>query len=251
MGGMARLACVFALLLALSACAPAPLRTSLPSTWNPSPNFDERRPNLVVIHHTSDDTAEEALAALTNPLREVSAHYLVGRDGTIWQLVDERKRAWHAGVSHWGADDDVNSDSIGIELDNDGDEPFPDAQIQALLALLADLKARYGIPAANFVGHGDVAPGRKVDPSRWFPWRTLAAHGFGLWCDSPPPEAPPGFDAILALQALGYDVSDPGATIRAFDRHYGEGDGTGEMTEHGKAVLACLVEEMRFPPARE
>ena len=237
-----------AFLVLLAACAPAPLRTTLPSTWFPSPNFDERRPNLVVIHHTSDDTAEQALATLTDPLREVSAHYLVGRDGTIWQLVDERKRAWHAGVSHWGADTDVNSDSIGIELDNDGDEPFPDAQIQSLLALLSDLKTRYDIPTANFVGHADVAPDRKVDPSRWFPWHTLAEHGFGLWCESPPPEAPPGFDAILALQALGYDVSLPDAAIRAFDLHYGEGEGTGTLTDHGKAVLACLVEEARVTP---
>ena len=247
-GAMARLLAFLIVTLALAACAPAPVRTSLPSTWKPSPNFDERRPDLVVIHHTSDDTPEQALATLTDPLRQVSAHYLVGRDGTIWQLVDERKRAWHAGVSHWGAASDVNSESIGIELDNDGDEPFPDAQVQALLALLADLKARYGIPTANFVGHADVAPDRKVDPSRWFPWRTLAQHGFGLWCESPPPEAPAGFDAVLALQALGYDVSDPAAAIRAFDLHYGEGEGTGAMTEHGKAVLACLVQEARVTP---
>lgn len=251
MGAMARLLALLTLVVlaaALTACAPAPLRTSLPSTWQPSPNFDERRPNLVVIHHTSDDTAEQALATLTDPLREVSAHYLVTREGAIVQLVDERKRAWHAGVSHWGADFDVNSDSIGIELDNNGDEPFADAQIQSLLALLADLRDRYGIPAANFVGHADVAPARKVDPSRWFPWRTLAAHGFGLWCESPPAEAPPALDALLALQALGYDVSDPAAAIAAFDLHYGEGDGSGELTEHAKAVLACLVEEARVTP---
>ncbi len=237
-----------AFLVLLAACAPAPLRTTLPSTWQPSPNFDERRPDLVVIHHTSDDTAERALQTLADPVRQVSAHYLVGRDGAIWQLVDERKRAWHAGVSHWGASSDVNSESIGIELDNDGDEPFPDVQIQALLALLGDLKARYDIPTANFVGHADVAPDRKVDPSRWFPWQTLAIYGFGLWCESPPSEAPPGFDAILALQALGYDVSAPDAAIRAFDLHYGEGDGTGTLTDHARAVLACLVEEARKTP---
>lgn len=248
MGAMARLLVFCLLAAALAACAPAPVRTTLPSTWHPSPNFDERRPNLVVIHHTSDDTAERALATLTDPLREVSAHYLVTREGAILQLVDERKRAWHAGVSHWGADFDVNSDSIGIELDNNGDEPFADAQIASLLALLADLKSRYGIPTANFVGHADVAPDRKVDPSRWFPWHALAEHGFGLWCESPPAQAPPGFDAVLALQALGYDASDPAAAIRAFDLHYGEGDGSGELTEHAKAVLACLVEEARVTP---
>jgi N-acetylmuramoyl-L-alanine amidase len=234
------------LLVLLAAGCAQPIRTSLPATWRPSPNFDERRPNLVVIHHTSDDTAAQALATLTSPAREVSAHYLVGRDGTIWQLVDERKRAWHAGASRWGADTDVNSSSIGIELDNDGYEPFPDAQVAALLALLADLKERWRIPTANFVGHGDVAPGRKVDPSAYFPWRTLAMHGFGLWCDAPPPDPPPQFDAILALQALGYDVSDPEAAMAAFNRHYGEGDEPG-LTDHARAVLSCLVERARQP----
>jgi len=236
-----------ALLLALLAAGCAqPIRTSLPSRWHPSPNFDERRPNLVVIHHTSDDTAARALATLTSPAREVSAHYLVGRDGTIWQLVDERKRAWHAGASHWGADTDVNSSSIGRTGSAFGPGTDRDAQVAALLALLADLKERWHIPTANFVGHGDVAPGRKVDPSAYFPWRTLAMHGFGLWCDAPPPDPPPQFDAILALQALGYDVSDPQAAMAAFNRHYGEGDEPG-LTDHARAVLSCLVELARRP----
>jgi N-acetylmuramoyl-L-alanine amidase len=175
----------------------------------------------------------------------VSAHYLVDREGAIYQLVDERKRAWHAGVSRWGADTDVNSSSIGIELDNDGEEPFPDVQVAALLALLGDLKERYHIPTANFVGHGDVAPGRKVDPSRFFPWHTLAVYGFGSWCDAPPPQAPPGFDATLGLQALGYDVSDPAAAIAAFNRHWmGEADSP-VLDAAGTAMLACLVEKAR------
>jgi N-acetylmuramoyl-L-alanine amidase len=236
---MARFAIL--LLLLLAACASGPRQAGVPTRWRPSPNFDERRPTLVVIHHTSDRTAEEALAVLTDRAREVSAHYLVGRDGTVWQLVDERRRAWHAGVSRWGGSPDVNSRSVGIELDNDGEEPFPDRQVAALLALLADLKVRYGIPAASFVGHADVAPGRKVDPSRYFPWHTLALHGFGLWCEAPLAEAPPGFDALLGLQALGYDVSDPTAAVRAFDLHYGEEDVAPEMTPHAKAMLACLV----------
>ena len=243
---MARLLALVAFLL-LAACAPAPLRTSLPSTWYPSPNFDERRPNLVVIHHTSDATAERALATLTDPVREVSAHYLVGRDGTIWQLVDERKRAWHAGEARWGGDTDVNSESIGIELDNDGEEPFADAEIASLLALLADLKARYHIPTANFVGHGDIAPARKVDPSRYFPWRTLALRGFGLWCDPPWPAPPEGFDSTTALQALGYDVSDLPAAVRAYNRHYLQQEDLSELTPDGEAMLACLVQKAREP----
>src|SRR3972149_1333212 len=126
----------------LAACAPLPLTTSVPMQWQPSPNFDERRPNFVIIHATSNDTAEQALRTLTDPVRRVSAHYLIGRDGRIYQLVDERARAWHAGESKWGATTDLNSVSLGIELDNNGDEPFPDAQISALLTLLNDLTDR-------------------------------------------------------------------------------------------------------------
>jgi len=249
MDAMARPALLVPLLLA-AACA-APQRAGIATTWYPSPNFDERRPDLVVIHHTSDATAEKALATLTDPAREVSAHYLVARDGAIYQLVDERKRAWHAGVSRWGAQTDVNSASIGIELDNDGAEPFPEAQVASLLALLADLKIRYHIPTANFVGHGDVAPGRKVDPSRYFPWRILALNGFGLWCDPPLPPAPEPFDVATELQALGYDVSDLEAAIRAFNRHYLQLEDVPILSPEGEAMLACLVAKDRaFDPER-
>jgi N-acetylmuramoyl-L-alanine amidase len=241
----------FVLLLVLLAGCAGPQRAGIPTTWHPSPNFDERRPALVVIHHTSDATAAKALATLADPARQVSAHYLVDRDGSIYQLVDERKRAWHAGVSRWGADTDVNSASIGIELDNDGAEPFPAAQIDSLLALLADLKSRYHIPTANFVGHGDVAPGRKVDPSRYFPWAVLARNGFGLWCDPPYPPAPEPFDVATELQALGYDVSDLDAAIRAFNRHYLALDDVPILSTEGEALLACLVEKDRaFDPER-
>lgn len=239
------LAALAALLAA--GCAPVPWRAGVPSRWVPSPNHDERRPAFVILHHTSDDTAQKALQVLTDRSREVSAHYLVARDGTIDQLVDERDRAWHAGASRWGGDADVNSASIGIELDNNGDEPFPEAQIAALLALLADIEARYHIPPASFLGHADVAPARKVDPSRYFPWKTLAAHGFGLWCDAPPAEPPAGFDATLALQALGYDVSDREAAVRAFTLHFGEGEASSELTPRAMSLLACLVEMARRP----
>jgi len=238
-----------AALLLLAACTSAPTRIGAPSsTWLPSPNFDDRRPEFVVIHHTSNETAAEALAVLTDPKREVSAHYLIGRDGRIYQLVDERKRAWHAGAGRWGGDADVNSSSIGIELDNDGAEPFADGQIAALLALLDDIQSRWHIPRANFIGHGDVAPGRKVDPSKYFPWKTLAEHGYGLWCEATAPEVPAGFDTTLALQALGYDVSDLRAAVAAFGRHFLGTDDTGpDLSEPGRAVLACLVAESRRP----
>ena len=184
-----------ALLALLAACAPIPQRAGIPTTWLGSPNFNERKPNFVVIHHTSDDSIDQALRTLANPARGVSAHYLIGRDGTIIQLVDERSRAWHAGESKWGSDTDLNSASLGIELDNNGHEPFADAQISSLLSLLTDIKERYRIPAANFIGHADVAPRRKTDPSRYFPWRVLADHGFGLWCDPPFSELPATFEA--------------------------------------------------------
>jgi N-acetylmuramoyl-L-alanine amidase len=230
---------LLALLLALAACAPVPQRAGIPTEWQPSPNFNERRPNFVILHHTSDDTVEEALRSLANPLRKVSAHYLIGRDGRILQLVDERARAWHAGESKWGNDSDINSASLGIELDNNGREPFADTQIAALLRLLADIKQRYHIPAANFVGHADVAPRRKTDPSRHFPWKTLADSGFGLWCDSPFAQ-PPELEAALQLRALGYDTEDPAAALRAFKLHFLPDEISTGLDENGRALLYCL-----------
>lgn len=229
-----------ALSLALAACAPVPQRAGIPTSWQGSPNFDERRPNLVVIHHTSDNSVDEAMRTLANPLRKVSAHYLIARDGAIIQLVDERARAWHAGESKWGAATDINSASLGIELDNNGSEPFPEAQISSLLRLLADVKERYRIPAANFVGHADVAPRRKTDPSRFFPWKTLAEQGFGLWCDPPFAEPPPAFDASAALRALGYDGGHAQAAIRAFNLHFLPDDAPAALSERGRALLYCL-----------
>lgn len=230
------------LFAALAACTTPTTRTldDFPVRRQASPNFDARRANLVVLHHTSDSTLDEALSTLTNPARKVSAHYLIGRDGEIVQLVDEADRAWHAGVSWWGGSTDVNSASIGIELDNDGDEPFAEAQIDALLALLADIMQRNNIPGANVVGHMDVAPGRKVDPSAYFPWRRLAERGFGLWCDEPFPPAPEGFDLTLALTALGYSPLVPDASRRAFLLHYAEGrEDLSPGTE--KALAYCLL----------
>jgi N-acetylmuramoyl-L-alanine amidase len=239
------LVCGVAVLSALfvAACAPLPARTSLPVEPRPSPNFGERRPVFVILHHTSDSNAEQALRTLTSPVRQVSSHYLIGRDGRIYYLVDELARAWHAGESSWAGIRDLNSVSVGIELDNDGEEPFPDVQIDALLALLSDLKERYAIPTANFLGHGDVAPWRKTDPGRRFPWRRLAQHGFGLWCDPPYPPAPPGLDTWLLLGALGYDVSRPHAAVAAFKRHFVPHDASEEMTEEDRALLHCLVQK--------
>jgi N-acetylmuramoyl-L-alanine amidase len=234
---------LLALLALLAACAPVPQRAGIPTTWQGSPNFNERTPNFVVIHHTSDDSVDQALRTLADPLRKVSAHYLIGRDGKIIQLVDERARAWHAGESKWGAATDINSASLGIEIDNNGREPFADAQISALLRLLADIRERYRIPAANFLGHADVAPRRKTDPSAYFPWKTLADNGFGLWCDPPFPQPPPAFDAAAALRALGYDGGNPEAAIRAFKLHFLPDDASSALSERSRALLYCLYQK--------
>ncbi len=226
--------------LVLAACAPMMPHLEGGVRKVPSPNFDARRPNLVVLHHTGSDLVDRALATLTSPERKVSAHYLIGRDGEIIQLVDDRDRAWHAGFSWWGGNTDVNSASIGIELDNDGDEPFADAQIDALLGLLADLKQRYNIPRPNFVSHADVAPGRKVDPSAWFPWKRLAENGFGIWCDAPWPPAPEGFDLALALTALGYSPLTPDASRLSFLLHYAAGNESLSVDAQ-RALAFCLL----------
>ena len=177
---------------------------------------------------------------LRDPKREVSAHFLVAKDGRIYYLVDELLRAYHAGPSSWGDDRDMNSASIGIEIDNNGKEPFAEAQLQSLTALLADLKARWKIPTANFLGHGDVAPTRRDDPSREFPWKRLAHEGFGLWCDPPYPPAPGGLDTRTLLRLFGYDVQNPEAAAAAFRRHFAP-DGPPGMTEDDRARLWCLI----------
>ncbi|MCX7166276.1 MAG: N-acetylmuramoyl-L-alanine amidase [Rhodocyclales bacterium] len=229
------------LLAALAACAPLPSGQGRGALWQPSPNFDQRRPNFVILHQTTNDNAATALATLTNPQRKVSAHYLIGRDGAIMQLVDEAARAWHAGESWWGGNTDLNSASIGIELDNTGDEAFAEAQVVALLALLDELRTRYRIPPANFLAHGDIAPARKVDPSRLFPWQRLAGQGFGLWCEMPLPAAPSGFDALLGLQALGYDIVVPAAAQQAFHRHFTGSDDPAPLVSAEQALLHCLL----------
>lgn len=184
---------------------------------------------------------DQALATLTNPVRKVSSHYLVSRDGRILQLVDDLARAWHAGESYWGGLEDLNSASIGIELDNNGREPYPEALIASLLTLLRDIKQRFNIPDANFIGHGDIAPGRKVDPSALFPWQRLASEGFGLWCDPPYPAAPASVDTQLLLHAFGYSVTNPAAASAAFKRHFVPEDPSPQVTEQDRSILYCLV----------
>ena len=222
---LTRAGIVAAMMLALAGCASAPTvapQRSALAQWSPSPNFNARKAQFIVLHHTSTTNAAEALKVLKsrNSGGPVSAHYLVEADGHIDQLVDDGARAWHAGAARWGDMTDLNSSSIGIELDNDGVSPFTQPQIQALVALLTDLTTRLGIPKQAVIGHGDIAPGRKNDPSVRFPWSTLASYGFGLWPDQPLIPAPPGFDSLAAMRLVGYDLSNPRAAIIAFHRHY-------------------------------
>jgi N-acetylmuramoyl-L-alanine amidase len=223
-----------------------PQYTQLPASERPSPNFGPRRPNFIVLHHTADNSAEDSLRTLTTPRFEVSSHYLIGRDGRLYYLVDEMARAWHAGEGYWGGTTDINSASIGIELDNNGREPFAEPMISTLLVLLGELKRRYRIPSANFLAHGDVIPGRKVDPSRFFPWKQLAERGFGLWCETPVAAvAPAGASDALLLTALGYDVTNLRATTAAFRRRYLATEAEDPLTPAERALLQCLIDRKR------
>lgn len=218
--GLARTV-VFIATLLLGACASAPPRNPK-AEWHPSLNHNPRAAVMIVVHQTEMESAQAALVTLQtrNSTGRVSAHYLIGDDGRLYQLVAESERAWHAGASRWGGVADINSASIGIELDNDGVEPFSDAQITALLKLLDDITGRLDIPRHLVVGHGDIAPTRKRDPSGLFPWKRLADAGYGLWPREPRAEPPAGFDSWAALRLVGYDLRDPAAALRAFHRHY-------------------------------
>lgn len=210
----------------LAACASAPPRNPL-AQWHGSPNHNARSAQLIVLHQTEMHSAQAALLTLRarNAQGRVSAHYLIGNDGRLYQLVSEQARAWHAGASRWAGIEDLNSASIGIELDNDGQSAFSEPQLQTLLRLLADITARLDIPRQLIVAHGDIAPARKRDPGVLFPWQRLAEAGFGLWPRAALVPPPAGFDPWAALRLIGYDLRDPAAAVRAFHRHYRAGEG--------------------------
>ncbi len=159
-------------------------RSAVPSTtdpltpiWHPSPNFGPRRdgltPTLIVLHYTAMDSANAALDRLCDPEHEVSAHYLIGADGALWQMVEEKDRAWHAGAGEWQGQSDINSRSVGIELDNSGAQPFSEPQMSKLEDLLRQIMTRWSIPSSGVIGHSDMAPGRKTDPGPKFDWLRL------------------------------------------------------------------------------
>ncbi len=206
-------------------------------------NMGIRKPNYVIIHHTAQDSTEQTLRTFTLVKTAVSAHYVVGRDGKVFQMVNDYLRAQHAGLGKWGTVTDMNSCSIGIEMDNNGTtDVWTDAQINSLCSLLATLKKKYSIPAANFIGHADYAPTRKPDPNN-FPWKTLAKKGFGLWYDEVLQMPPAEFDTTLALRIIGYDVKNLGAAITAFKRHFVGTDLTPKLTEPDKLILYNLYKK--------
>ena len=202
-----------------------------------SPNHGDRRgqrPELVVIHYTGMADGPSARARLCDPAAEVSAHWLIHEDGRTEALVPEDRRAWHAGAGSWLGRDDVNSRSIGIELVNPGDSPFPEPQMAALERLLHQILARWGIPAAGVIGHSDMAPGRKSDPGPRFDWRRLAVQGLAVW-----PAGAAG-DLFLAesLTRIGYP-DDP-ARLAAFRLRFRPwADGPEDATD--RRIAAALA----------
>ncbi len=212
-----------------------------PPIWVGTTNFNMRKPNYVIIHHTAQNSCEQTYQTFTLPRTQVSAHYVICKEGTVQHMLNDYLRAWHAGAGKWGNLTDVNSASIGIEIDNNGFETFTEPQITSLLQLLDTLKRKYVIPPANFIGHADIAPTRKVDPNIYFPWRTLAQHGFGLWYgDTTSITVPPDFSSMNALRIIGYDIKDSTAAVTAFKRHFLQ-DTTAFITDPEKKVLFSLM----------
>jgi N-acetylmuramoyl-L-alanine amidase len=220
-----------------------------------SPNHGARTLpiSMVVLHYTEMKPLEAALARMCDPQAKVSAHYCISEAGEVIRLVPEHRRAWHAGVSYWRGIRDVNSASIGIELDHPGHAPknggyrgFAEAQIDALVRLLARIVRHYDIPRANVVGHSDVAPARKIDPGELFPWERLAQHRL---CLPRPRKLPAGnpfgsAEAFFhALARFGYDISNRIKAVEAFERRWRPERITGIPDRETAAILWCLLHE--------
>jgi N-acetylmuramoyl-L-alanine amidase len=217
----------------------------------PSPNWDERAlpVSMVVLHYTGMESAAAALERMCDPAAKVSAHYMIDEDGTVTRMVSEENRAWHAGRSYWRGITDVNSASVGIELVNPGHEwgyrPFTEAQMEALIPLLAAIRERHDIPLENIVGHSDVAPARKEDPGELFEWELLARYKLAL--PTPRPRISLIYDEpsafFLALERWGYDIADGRAALRAFQRRWRPRRIDGELDGEVGALLFELLLE--------
>lgn len=216
----------------------------------PSPNFDERRQplSMLVLHYTGMETGQRALERMCDPEAKVAAHYMVEEDGRIFQLVDEAKRAWHAGVASWNGVEDINSRSIGVEIVNGGHDyglpDYPREQMEAVIALCKDIQTRNSILPADIVGHSDIAPGRKLDPGEHFPWQQLAENGIGVW--PPMDRLALSVGDISQLIDIGYNVSampdeeEHRNLITAFQQRWLPNDVTGE----GDLETLCRISQI-------
>lgn len=242
-----------------------------------SPHFNDRTLTLdsIILHYTDMPTTEEALAWLCHPTSQVSAHYLINEAGKIYQLVEDEKRAWHAGESFWRGCTDINSCSLGIELSNPGHshgyQAFPEAQIEGLLQLCEKLRARWDIPNNRILGHSDIAPRRKQDPGHLFPWKKLAREGLGLWPSAPHsviaseakqstdtnkdfswiaavPTGPRNDDFLKeSLATIGYETVSLPHTIRAFKRHFQPHQGDDRVDEETHLLIQGLLDSIKMP----
>ena len=247
----------------------------------PSPNFDARTapPEILVLHYTGMKTGPEALDRLRDPVAKVSSHYMVEEDGRIFRLVPEERRAWHAGVSYWKGERNINGVSIGVEIVNPGHDllrhnlpghdlagagdppPFPERQIDSVIALLRDIGARHNIAPERVLAHSDIAPGRKIDPGEKFPWEALSRAGIGHWTAPAPigvaaayrrgQEGPPirALQALLALYGYGVELTGvyDGQTQNvgaAFQRHFRPARVDGEADPSTLTTLRALIDAL-------
>jgi N-acetylmuramoyl-L-alanine amidase len=232
----------------------------------PSPNHDARPKNqpidILLLHYTDMASAEAALDRLTDPAARVSAHYCIEEDGTVFRLVPEERRAWHAGVSYWAGARNINDRSIGIELANPGHScgyrPFPEAQMRALEELADGILTRHPIPAQRVLGHSDVAPGRKIDPGELFDWRCLARAGVGVWPEPmcfPDPGTATSAHAIADVQSrlarFGYGLAVTGIldqptrqALSAFQRHFRPARFDGNPDGETRRLLHALIAQI-------
>jgi N-acetylmuramoyl-L-alanine amidase len=208
--------------------------------WVGSYHFNLRKPTYIMIHHTAQNSLAQTIRTFTVDQSQVSSHYVIGRDGTVVQMVNDYLRAWHAGAGKWATITDLNAVTIGIELDNNGFEPFPEEQINSLMVLLDTLKKRHRIPTANFLAHSDTAPTRKQDPSALFPWKKLAENGFGIWPDEQLVTPPDTFNPYDALRIIGYDLTNLEAAVVAFKRRYIQHELSPQLTLETLQVLYNL-----------
>lgn len=216
------------------------LGNTIPGEWVGTVNFGIRKPNYVIIHYTAQDSIQQTLHTFTVTVSAVSAHYVVSKTGKVYHMVNDYLRANQAGLGKWGSITDMNSCSIGIEIDNNGFEPYTPEQVKSMVALLGFLKKAYNIPTANFIGHQDWAPKRKPDPGPLFPWQTMADHGFSYWSDYIVVPAPDNYDYVTALRLIGYDTSNLKDAIVAFKRHFVQRDVTPKMTQLDLNILYNL-----------